>query len=238
MPPKGVVPPHLQKYLWTSETAPRFYPSPPKFKEWNKLVDSILTQGGVIGVGRVGKLGSGFLNTVIAVNPAEYYLAVNKVQRLKNIPNSHEMYESLENVGDYLRTVVIPRMFDDESSAETGMWEQLKDTTQKWRFYKGYADGPILQASGALYQAATSDKAIVDIKTGTNARVVLGGQHFASPEMEKYFVHMAGSYSRLYHAQIPKRPFMPQSEDDLTQHDKENITEIFRGNLASLVEDD
>jgi|GEM_PF-6152405 len=153
---------------------------------------------------------------------------------------SRETRRALEEVGSYIAHEVNARMFAEEGKASTGSWEPLADSTIKWRIMKGYADGPILQASGALFRQATSDDAINEIKTGRNPRVIMGGANWPSGGddnlMEKYFTHMGGSWTGWGGSFIPARPFMPESPEDFTQQEEEHIKNIFKEHIYELYE--
>jgi len=177
-------------------------------------------------------------HSVFSFNPSainskniQWLLALDK------IGTRGETREALKEVGSYIAHEVVARIFAEEGKASTGDWPELADSTIKWRLRKGYSTGPILQASGELYNIATSDAAINEIRTGRNPRVIMGGANWPSPEMEKYFVHMGGSWSRLYGgAPIPPRPFMPESPEDFTEREEEHIKNIFREHIYNLIE--
>jgi phage gpG-like protein len=152
-----------------------------------------------------------------------------------------ETRRALEEVGSYIASEVNARIFAEEGKASTSAWPGLENSTIEWRIKKGFNEGPILQASGDLYRMATSDAAINDIKTGRNPRVIMGGANWPSGEpdnlMEKYFVHMGGSWSRLFGgAPIPARPFMPQGPEDFTDREENHIKNIFKEHIYELYE--
>lgn len=171
-------------------------------------------------------------HSVISVDSASYnsrnlewLLAFDKFE------TTRESKEAMQKVGEYIAHDVISGYFDQEGMP-SNTWEELKQTTIDWR---GGSDHPILDYSGALRSIATSKAAINEIRGGKNPRVVMGGQNWPSPEAEKFFVHMAGSWSQLYQAPIPKRPFMPQSEDDLTNDEQLHIKHIFQMHIERLM---
>jgi len=155
---------------------------------------------------------------------------------LDRVGTSRETRRALEEVGSYIAHEVNARIFDEQGKQSTGAWPGLAPATIVWRITHGYADGPILEASGALRQIATSDAAINEIRTGRNPRVIMGGANWPSGEpdnlMEKYFTHMGGSLNGF----IPPRPFMPESPEDFTEREEEHIKNIFREHIYEIYE--
>lgn len=217
-------------YRFTSQNRFVFLPGR-QSAMWGNLVSEI----------RAFQRGSRFKHTVIDIDPTTYNSAsIATLLSLNRIQTSRRTREALDEVGHYLIGTVIPRMFEEEESSE-GPWEPLKDSTLAWRRAMRYDEEPILQASGALYQEATSENAIVEVRGGRNPRVVVGGSNFTggSPEraepnnVYKYFVHMAGGSP----SNVPPRPFMPQTPDDLTDEEQDHIKDIFNAHIWALMGD-
>jgi len=205
--------------------------------------DSMITNMRSMSYRGVGTRGH---HSVFSLNPSsinsrniQWLLALNRAG------TRSETRDALEEVGHYIATEVNSRIFDERGKQSTGAWPELTDATTKWRRLKGYPEGPILEMTGSLRDIATSDAAINEIKTGRNPRVIMGGANWPSGGepgtyganlMEKYFVHMGGSWSSLFNASIPARPFMPENEDDFTHHEENRIKEIFEEHIFNLIE--
>lgn len=153
---------------------------------------------------------------------------------LNNIETSRHTRRALQEVGSYIAHEVNARIFDEQGKQSTGAWPGLAPATIVWRITHGYSDSPILEASGALRNIATSDAAINEIRLGRNPRVIMGGAAWSSGEpdnlMEKYFTHMGGSLNGF----IPPRPFMPESPEDFTEREEEHIKDIFKDHIDKL----
>ena len=207
------------------------------FNRWDNLIQNLRVRERLIGPGAIGQVPIGYKqgsHVVVTMDPKDFQNALKAVGKFEKIPYTAEMKRTLRDVGKYIYEDVVPRMFITQGG-DNHRWEPLKDTTIAWRQKMGYADGPPLIASGTLYDLATSDQAIQDITTGKNARVVIGGAKWGTPNAYKYFVHMAGSFSNLYNAPIPPRPFMPTSAKDLTRNDQLQISQIFDCHIQKLI---
>lgn len=81
----------------------------------------------------------------------------------------------LEKLGEYVRTEMIPRVFEREGPG----WAPLARRTVAERIQAGYGgQHPILRRSGDLFRELTDKshpKHIEIIKTGKNARIEVGG---------------------------------------------------------------
>lgn len=213
---------------FTSATAIRMMP-----RKSSAVWDSMITNLRSMSYRGKGTRGH---HAVVSIDPStinskniQWLLAFNR------IATARQTREALEEVGSFIAHQVNERYFSQEGLT-VGSWEELKETTLKWREAKGFADSPILQASGDMYNLATSDAAINEINTGMNPSVVMGGAHWPTPEAEKFFVHMGGSWSQLYKAPIPARPFMPQDENDFTPYEEKRIKEIFQEHIYKLMD--
>lgn len=177
-------------------------------------------------------------HSIVSIDPSsinskniQWLLAFDKVN------TSNETREALREVGSYIASEVNARYFDEEGIAPN-KWQELAQSTIDWRRCKGYSDGPILQASGDLYDMATSNQAINDIELGRNPRVIMGGSHWPEAKGEhgslmwKYFTHMGGSVKW----NVVPRPFMPQDEGDILPSEERQIKKIFQKHVENLFE--
>lgn len=82
---------------------------------------------------------------------------------------------ALEQIGDYVRTTMIPRVFQQEGPG----WASLAKMTQRDRATKGFnPQHPILIRTRDLFQELTEKshpQHIEIIKTGTRSRIEIGG---------------------------------------------------------------
>jgi phage gpG-like protein len=181
-------------------------------------------------------IGTRGYHSVVSIDPSSMNSKnIDWLLNFDKVNTSIETRAALKEVGSFVAHEVNARYFEQEGLTPGG-WEALKETTLRWRAFKRYSDGPILQASGELYDAATSNMAIDDIEMGRNPRVIMGGANWGGELMEKYFVHMAGGWSQLYKAPIPPRPFMPQSEGDFTDSEERHMKQIFQRHIENLFE--
>ena len=201
---------------------------------WGDLITSL--KGGLtaFGVGRVIQKGTEelysreYAHTVITVDPTSFAAMAGRLEAYKNLP--YKSRPMLQAIGEYVVSEVVPRMFRE---GDGGKWPQLSDTTNEFRERMGYGGAhPMLINTTALYDAATSNQAIVEVKTGANARVVLGGDKFAGSLRDKFFVHMSGSDAGW--GSIPPRPFMPESPEDLTASEQAHIHAIMRRHIEDI----
>jgi len=232
---------------WTSATAPRIEWKPratarlddknnPLYEvtgTWAKLTQDVRS-GGAYSIGKVEK-GSRYATTaIVAVNPASLSAMLGTIKKFERYPNSQAAKDALRKVGKYLTEEVVDRMFVDQGKPGYS-WPNLSPLTVALR---GNAF-PMLDVTGALRREATSDRAVMDIKTGANPRIVLGGEKFDTPEVYKYYMHMAGGrtspLSKYPNRPVPARPFMPQRREDLYPEEQQHIADIFREQLDYLV---
>lgn len=179
-----------------------------------------------------------FKHMTFSMDPASYNSkSISKILALSKITSDKETRSAMYEVGQFIVENVIPRMFEEQGNSE-GPWQELAESTKRWRRSKGWSEDMILVASGALFDEATSENAITEYHGGKNPRVTVGGQNFTggSPGREgnniyKYYVHMAGGSP----SNVPARPFMPQTEDDFTEYEKEEIKEIFHEHIRNII---
>ncbi len=140
--------------------------------------------------------------------------------------------KALEEVTKYIVSDdgPIARMFDEESGPD-GPWKPLSARQLRWRKQRGYALGPILNASGKLREAVTSELLIEDIKGGKYGRAVLGPKNLKANTdaldhiEEKFYVHMLGMNKAFGNKKInivPRR-FMPRNTSDFTEDERIEI---------------
>jgi hypothetical protein len=180
-----------------------------------------------------------FGHMIIEMDPEDYREMMRQARRLQDTRDA--ITPALREIGVYLTEVVVPRMFEEgDATGVGGMstlgWDDLKDSTNKWRAEHDFPqEHPILIASGALYNEITSHSAIHIDSRGRMPRVYIGGSDFSSPEREKFYVHMGGG-TGWQGSEIPPRPFVPTSEDDLTREEKNHIDDIFKQHLEHYLE--
>jgi len=205
------------------------------FRDWER----VLRRSRTLGAFRIGKVGVGqgqyreAFNAVVSVDKSSFSRMMDSVEGYKQIP--YRMRPALKEVGDYIVENVVPRMFEEEGNRGRGSWQALSELDQDWRERQGFNPGPILEASGDLRRDATSDTMVVDIKTGENARVVIGGDKLGYPNAAKFFAHMSGMVTSPWTGgEIPARPFIPTSDKDFTQYEISEIYDIFREHIERL----
>jgi hypothetical protein len=181
-----------------------------------------------------------FGHMVIDMDPHDFREMMRRTQRIQHTREA--IPPALREIGTYVAGNVIPRMFEEgDATGAGGMsmigWEDLKESTNKWRAEHDFPqEHPILIASGALYNAATSPAAIHVDEHSRTPHVSIGGSGFSSPEKEKFYVHMGGGNFGWQGSYIPPRPFVPTSPDDLTREEKNDIDRIFQRHLEHFLE--
>lgn len=126
---------------------------------------------------------------------------------------------ALVRVGDYVRTVMIPRTFAEEGPG----WAKLARRTQRERTQQGYnPQHPILQRTRDLYRELTEKSHpshIEIIKTGKNARIEIGGSSV------KFIQNQLGKGDS--GQKLPSRPMIPGTGNlSINERDKAQIKSI------------
>lgn len=105
---------------------------------------------------------------------------------------------ALEQIGDYVRTRMIPETFAKEGPG----WAPLARRTRREREWLGYgAAHPILHRTGDLYEELTRrshPQHIEIIRTGRNARIEIGGSS------KKFIENQVGNAAQ----HLPPRPMI------------------------------
>lgn len=121
---------------------------------------------------------------------------VNRPSPYKALP--YRMRPALEKVADYVRTEMIPEVFQQEGPG----WAKLSRRTIADRLKLGYQRGPILQRSRDLFRELTQKSHpnhVEIIVTGRNARIEIGGSS------KKFLENQQGVSSQ----NLPARPMIP-----------------------------
>lgn len=167
-------------------------------------------------------------------------ISLDKVA-FEQITGSLEKYSKMHVLGKEILTDVaeyvvsdegpIARMFDEETGP-SGPWQELSARQLRWRRQRGYAPGPILDASGKLREAVTSELLIESVKGGRHAKAIIGPDKLKANTNEldhieeKFYVHMLGTKVGFGNKRItiPARRFMPKSEKDFTDDERFEIS--------------
>lgn len=223
--PKGVVPPQLKPFLFTSgPTGNRWIFTTVRdiFNNWAAIHRMIY----------IAARKPFAAHVVIELAGPDFRQLLSQAGGMKGIGN--EIEPALQEVGEYIQDVAIPRMFREGDQGRLG-WPALTDLTNELRVQAGFgAEHPMLINTGDLYDAITGPEAIT-IQKGRTPRVMVGGENLSGDEKNKFFVHMLGGWSYRYNAPIPPRPFVPTSESDLTGTERRQIADIFERHFSSLV---
>jgi phage gpG-like protein len=213
---------------------------------FGEMVDSL--QGGT-GRGRnavrFGRMGTGYAPAgeaalLITLDKADFAQAMGRARAYEHIP-THVGAEVLYRVGNFMisPTGPIERAFDSESEPSGTPWEGLSDLQKEMR---GGVDGPILNETGALKEAALDFGKVASIAVGGRyARMILSPERLTNDggnQRFKFFVHQLGSDNGWGRGiRIPARPFFPTSPDDLTPGEHRRIVTIMRQGIWQGIED-
>lgn len=133
----------------------------------------------------------------VRVKPDSFYNISRALRRYKALPLYFR--PALEQLGDYVRTTMIPRTFEQEGPG----WERLAPKTIGQRIRDGFPpDHPILIQTGDLYAELTEKshpKHIEIIKVGQMARIEIGGSS------AKFIENQTGTGL----PNLPARPMIP-----------------------------
>lgn len=220
-PPKGIVPPQLRSSLFTKGDKGNRWSFIPQETSpmWEKLTAKMSYRAGQA--------------TMLRLDPMLGNIAsIKTLKNAEKVGFSAHTERALKEVGEYLTETVINRYFADEGVGKS-LWRELAPATVRAR---GSAH-PILNETGELKMLATSSLAVEEIKLGKEPRIRLGGGNFPGDNAAKYFVHMTGGPYGWGGAHIPRRKFMPTSQNDLTNYDKKHIKDIFRIQIMKLMEE-
>jgi hypothetical protein len=246
---KGVIPPQLRQYAFTSATAAWFQTAQhgyDPFSGWQQLIANAKSAGlfSTAAIPEGSKLGG---HLVVHVDPQDYKEMINTVDAFSGLGRSQEVKDALQKVGEYIVKNVIPRMFEEEANYQ-GMWPELAENTYRWRGaitgWTGQTYNPILRFQKDLFDATRDPhRMIEEVVGGDNARVVIGGKKLQWKEANKFYTHMLGGTSPWYkggntekRGKIAPRPFIPQDPQDFSTADNMIISEIFRTQIEMAVE--
>jgi phage gpG-like protein len=176
---------------------------------------------------------------IVTLDKEDFAVATKRMKAYENIP-FHTGRRALQKVGQYILGSPpysgrgpVQRAFEYEQTPSGTEWQELSET-QKW--YRK-ADGPILDETGELKAAATSEAAMIStVVTGKYARMVLTPEALEDTVRFKFFTHQLGSYNGWGKGiTIPARPFFPDGPEDLTTREQADIQQIIEEGIEEGV---
>ena len=178
---------------------------------------------------------------LVTMDKEDFAQATGRIEAYKHIPYYTGTF-ALQKVGQYILGSPpyegegpVQRAFEDEMTPGGEEWQELSDTQKFYR--KG--DGPILDESGDLKRAATSESAMMSIAvTGQYARLLMTPEALQDETRFKFFVHQLGSSNGWgMDIEIPARPFFPEGPEDLNYEEEKRIQEIIREGVSEGVKE-